>query len=389
MSGRVAVTDFSNLAINADLQGDSINVDDYLAPPLPPVAPGNAPVNTAATPVGAVTGDEPLVPVEFLRSLNGQAKVTFNSVMFAKLHLEKVMYEVEGNKGLVQQNLNANVYSGSVHAKNTVDARNDKAQLRFETIVKSIDLAPLMKAKGFDKSMQLTGRIHANASGQSIGNTRNQILDGLVGNFNFSGDQVRIAPLNVEQQFCKAVTLVTQEDLSKATWNTYTELKQLSGKAAVAKRLVTVENVSANVEKLLLGTHGTINLASGAYDFLLPLKLSRDAADTPTSITTSPQGCKVTSNYWVERSMTLLRCKGAYAQMDPAKDCRPDKDQLNNLVKEYAAYKLKEKHGAKVEEKKSELLKKLDEKLGGEGNAEKTKDLLKNIFKKKEEKTER
>ena len=53
-----------------------------------------------------------------------------------------------------------------------------------------------------------------------------------------------------------------------------------------------------------------------------------------------------------------------------------------------AAYKLKEKHGAKVEEKKSELIKKLDEKLGGEGAAEKAKDTLRSLFKKKEEKPE-
>ncbi|GGY76773.1 hypothetical protein GCM10011613_21590 [Cellvibrio zantedeschiae] len=387
LNGRLAVTDFTALAIDADLQGDTINVDDYLAPPLPPVVPdaaGNAPAPAAV----AVTGDEPLVPVELLRKLNGQAKVAFNSVVFAKMQLEKVLYDVDAKQGLIQQTANANVYSGSIHAKNTVDARNDKAQLRFETIVKSIDLAPLMKAKGFDKKMQLTGHIHANASGQSVGNTRNQILETLTGNFNFSGDQVRIAPLNVEQQFCKAVTLITQEDLSQTTWNTFTELQKLSGKATIAKRVVTVEDVSANVEKLLLGTKGTINLANGSYDFLLPLKLNRDAKDTPTSIITSAQGCKVTSNYWVERSLTLLRCKGAYAQMDPAKDCRPDKDQLNGLIKDYAAYKLKEKHGAKIEEKKSELMKKLDEKLGGEGAAQKAKDTLRNLFKKKEDKTQ-
>jgi AsmA protein len=96
----------------------------------------------------------------------------------------------------------------------------------------------------------------------------------------------------------------------------------------------------------------------------------------------------VTSNYWAERSMNLLRCKGAYAEINPGSDCRPDKDMLNALIKDFAEYKLKEKHGAKIEEKKSELIKKLDEKLGGEGAAQKAKDTLRSLFKKKEEKTE-
>lgn len=84
--------------------------------------------------------------------------------------------------------------------------------------------------------------------------------------------------------------------------------------------------------------------------------------------------------------MSLLRCKGIYAEINPAKDCRPDKDMLNAVIKDFAEYKLKEKHGEKIEAKKAELLKKLDDKLGGEGKTEKTKDLLKNLFKKKDDK---
>lgn len=392
LTGSIAATDFASQQLAINLKGDDINADDYLPPPLPTPVPAQSPAANASVPAPApvaaakTTGDEPLVPVELLRKLNGDAKLAFNSVVLSKIRMEKVQLDVDAKKGVVQQSLNANVYAGSLHTKNSVDARSANPQLHFDVILKGVDIAPILKEKGFDKKMQLTGILHANASGQASGVSKNQILDSLTGSFNFSGDKMRLAPLNVEQQFCKAVTMVTQEDLSQTTWNTYTELQKLSGKASIAKRIITVEGVSGNVEKLNLGTTGTINLVSGSYDFLLPLKLNRDANDTPTSITTSVQGCKVNSNYWVERSMTLLRCKGAYAQMEPTKDCRPDKDQLNGLIKDFAAYKLKEKHGAKLEEKKSELLKKLDEKLGGEGKAEKTKDLLKSLFKKKDDK---
>jgi hypothetical protein len=53
---------------------------------------------------------------------------------------------------------------------------------------------------------------------------------------------------------------------------------------------------------------------------------------------------------------------------------------LNTLIKDFAAYKLKEKYGEKVETKKFELIKKLDEKLGGEGAAQKAKDALKSYL---------
>ncbi len=384
--GSIAIKDFASQALVVDLQGDDINADDYLAPPLSTPVPADQAQNVPAAPAPAVhtIGDEPLVPVELLRKLNVNAKLSLNSFLFSKMHMEKVLLEVDAKQGVVQQTLNANAYAGSIHAKNTVDVRGDNPQLHFETIVKGVDVAPILKDKGFDKKMQLSGSLHANANGQASGVSKNQILDSLTGTLNFSGDKMRLAPLNVEQQFCKLVNMVNQEEAPQTNWNAYTELQKLSGKASIAKRVIRVESVSGNVEKLVLGTSGTLSLVSGSYDFVLPLKLNRDATDTPTSITTSAQGCKVTSNYWVERSMTLLRCKGAYAQIDPTKDCRPDKEQLSSLIKDFAAYKLKETHGAKLEEKKSDLLKKLDEKLGGEGKAEKAKDLLKNLFKKKE-----
>jgi len=383
INGTLAVTDFTSKAITVDLHGDTINLDDYLAPAAPEVATEQQQSVASAPAVAAATGDEPLLPLPLLRSLNMQAKMAFDSLLLSQMQLEKLLADVDARQGISQQNINFNLYGGSIHVKSRLDARGEKAQIGFEAIVKTIDIAEVLKAKKFDKSINLTGKLDANATGQTNGVTTNQLVDSLTARLNFSGDKMRLAPLNIEQQFCKLVNLVNQQPDPQETWNAYTELQKVSGKVDVAKRVITVESVNANVEKLMLGTTGNLNLVNGTYDFLLPLKLNRDANDTPTSIVTSTHGCKVNSNYWVERSMTLLRCKGAYAQMNPAKDCRPDKDQLNLLVKDFAAYKLKEKHGEKIEAKKSELIKKLDEKLGGEGKAEKTKDVLKNLFKKK------
>lgn len=246
----------------------------------------------------------------------------------------------------------------------------------------------MLKAKKLDEKLKLTGAIQANARGQASGITQNQIMTALTANSTFSGVKMRLAPLNIEQQFCKFIALVNREEAPVQTWNGYTELRELSGKITMAKRIVNIESLHAGVEKLLLSSTGNIDLTKGSYDFTLPLKLVRDAADTATSITTSAQGCIVGSNYWAERSMNLLRCKGKFAEINPVSDCRPDKDMLNALIKDFAEYKLKAKYGEKAETKKAELIKKLDEKLGGEGAAQKAKDTLRNLFKKKEETTE-
>ncbi len=352
-------------------------LDDYLAPSTDAKTP-------AAT--ADATGNEPLIPVETLRTLNADIKLSFNKLTYTNLVLEKSLLTVNSKNGILRQQLNANAYSGTIHQKTEVDTRNQNPQLQFEAVLQGIEVAPVLQAKKLDEKLKLTGAIEANVRGQATGVSKNQIMDSLTANSTFSGVKMRLAPLNIEQQFCKFIALVNREEAPVQTWNGYTELRELSGKITMAKRVINIESLNAGVEKLLLGSNGNINLVNGSYDFALPLKLVRDATDTPTSITTSAQGCIVTSNYWAERSMNLLRCKGKYAEINPASDCRPDKDMLNALIKDFAEYKLKEKHGAKIEEKKSELIKKLDEKLGGEGAAQKAKDTLKNLFKKKEEK---
>lgn len=376
--GSLGLADFASKALVVDLQGDEMILDDYLAPKTDE----KAQVATTST------GDEPLIPVDMLRTLNANIKLAFNKLTFTDLVLEKAVLTINAKNGILRQQLNTNAYSGTIHQKAEVDTRNQKPQLQFEAVLQGVEVAPLLQAKKLDEKLKLTGAVEANARGQAAGITQNQIMESLTANSTFSGVKMRLAPLNIEQQFCKFIALVNREEAPAQTWNGYTELRELSGKITMAKRVINIESLNAGVEKLLLGSNGNINLVNGSYDFALPLKLVRDANDTPASITTSAQGCVVTSNYWAERSMNLLRCKGKYAEINPASDCRPDKDMLNALIKDFAAYKLKEKYGEKAETKKAELIKKLDEKLGGEGAAQKAKDTLRSLFKKKEEKPE-
>ena len=375
LKGEISLTDFATQALNINLQGDDINVDDYLAPKIDAATP--AANNQANT-------DTPL-PLPLLRKLNVNLKTTFNKMIFSQLSLEKIQLDVAAHNGSIQQELSANAYTGSIHEKLNMDAHETTANIRFESIIHGVQLEPILKDKKLDKSLHLSGAIEANASGQANGATTNQLIESLNSKANFAGAQVRLAPINIEQKFCQMINLINKNTDSEKSWNGYTELRELSGKVNIANRFITIESVNAGVEKLQLGTTGTINLGSGAYDFMLPLKLIRDATDTPTSITTSAHGCTVNSNYWAERSMALLHCKGAYAEINPVKDCRPDKDMLTAVVKDFAEYKLREKHGAKIEAKKTELLKKLDDKLGGQEKAEQAKALLKNLFKKKDD----
>lgn len=357
--GEIGITDFSTSALKLVLEGQQLNLDDYLPPPSEPQAEPNA-----TTPVE----DTPL-PLDSLRTLNVNATLAFKQLIVNKIALENVALKVVAKNGMIEPSVKANAYSGTISTKAQLDARVQPAQVQFDADIAGLELAPLLKDMEMDSSFGLQGAVQARALGTSKGDSVNQLLKSLNSNVTFSGAQVQVSPINLEQQFCKLVNLVNKADGdangADKEWEKYTELEELSGSIKLRDEIVTIDTFNAGIEKLQLGSHGKINLAADTYDIFLPFKLIKNSTDTVTAdqvaVTTSADGCSIGSQYWLERGLELLRCKGSFAEINPLSDCRPDKALLLDLTKDYAAYKLKEKHGAKIEAKKEELKQKVED----------------------------
>jgi AsmA protein len=264
LNGSVEVADFSTSAIKLNLDGDEINVDDYLAPVVETPVP--APVSTA-------TGDEVLIPLETVRAINADVKIGFTKIVFSGLSLEKMQLDLDAKKGNIQQQLKANAYEGSIRQNGSLDARGQTAQIKFDAAVKGLELAPLLKAKKMDESLKLSGAIQLDANGQASGVSMNKIMESLIAKANFSGAKVRLAPLNIEEKFCKFINLVNKAEDPEKTWDTFTEMRELSGKVNIENRIVTVETFNAGVEKILLSSTGKINLAKNVR-FLFAAQVS-------------------------------------------------------------------------------------------------------------------
>ncbi|WP_049631680.1 AsmA family protein [Cellvibrio sp. pealriver] len=354
-SGNLAVTDFSTSAIKAILEADQFNLDDYLPPPAEPQS-------EQAT---AASAEDTMLPLESLRELNINAKLAFKKIIVHQIALENAVIKVVAKNGMIEPSLKANAYSGTIATKGQLDVRGQQAQLQFDADIAGLELAPLLSDMKMDSSFGLQGAVQARALGTGKGNSVNQLLKSLNSNATFSGAQVRVSPINLEQQFCKLVNLVNKAEDPAQDWEEYTELEELSGSIKLHDEIVTIDTFKAGIEKLQVGSRGKINLAADTYDIFLPFKLIKNSSDTVTTeqvaVTTSANGCSVGSAYWLERGLELLRCKGSFADINPLSDCRPDKDLLLELTKDYAAYKIKEKHGAKIEEKKEELKQKVED----------------------------
>lgn len=353
-SGSIGITDFSTGALKLVLDGDEINVDDYLPPPT----------ETTEQSAAAPAEDTPL-PLDDLRGLNINAKLALKKIIINKIALENVALKVLAKNGMIEQNLTAKAYAGAITAKGQWDARGQQAQVQFDAGVEGLELEPLLKELEMDSKFGLQGAVQARAIGSTQGESVEQLIKSMRSNATFSGAQVRLLPINLEQQFCKLVSLVNKTAEPEKVWDEFTSMSELSGSIKWRDEIITIDAFKAGVEKLQLGSSGKINLATDEYDIFLPLKLMGDKTDTITAdqvaVTTSAGGCSIGSQYWLERGMELLRCTGSFGAINPLSDCRPDKELLVGLTKDYAVYKVKEKHGAKYEEKKDQIKQKVEQ----------------------------
>lgn len=338
-TGKIAIANFATTAIKLALKGDAINVDDY----LPPEA------ETAQPEAVAATEDTPL-PLEAMRTTDVDATITLASMRIKKMTLTDVELHVKAKNGIIDQSLSAAAYQGALSLSSKTEARTDKAIINFNGGIKGLELTPLLSDMDMNKKMDLSGAIQAQTQGAAQGASVNQLLESMNSTASFSGAQVRLSPLNIEEQFCKLVNLVTQQSSEAVTWDNFTELRQLEGNIVWRDQIINLEDFDAGVSQLLLSSKGKINLATNKYDFKLPIKLA-DASQAA-----SLKGCSLTTtNYWVDRGLSLLRCSGSFDAIDPIKDCGFDKNALGNLTKDFAEYKLREKHGAKIEAAEKKL----------------------------------
>lgn len=387
--GHVAIKDMATQALSLQLAGDSLNADDYL-----PVeeTPSTATSTTAATAQGP---EEPL-PLEVIRSLTMDVGVSLEKLQIKNLDVENITYSLKALGGEVNQLFAADAYDGNISTKVDLNAKTSTVKAAFDFQTTGIELEPILKALEVESKAELQGAVTITAKGVSSGKLVSELTNNMDSTATFSGAQIRLAPINLERQFCKLMTDLQAGDLARltsetVTWPKYTEMRELSGSIVWKDQVISINTFKAGVEQFYVGATGRIDLDKDAYDFTLPFQfVDAQLSDANENTEVNPYDCSFTSNYWLNRSISLFRCKGTFATLSPIDDCGVDSEAVRELAKDFAEYTLKEKHGdkideakQKVEDKKQELLNDLQDSLGVDKESTKPKDILKGLIKDK------
>jgi AsmA protein len=277
------VTRFENLAIDLDdtkitgsasLKGpaigfnlnlDAINADRYLPPP----SEGEQEQTKAS-------GDEPLFPVDTLRSLSINGVLKIGKLTIQKLLAEQVEVSVKASGGKL--NINQKIgkfYEGQFTGKVDLNVAGKTPVVRVEKALTNMNAGPLLKdLTGEDK---LTGKGQFNAKLSAQGNSMNAVKKSLGGNLDFSFADGAVKGFNLAETIREAKAKFQGESIPKSDAPPQTDFSELSGSGVITNGVLNNQDLLAKSPFLRVTGAGKVNLVSETLDYKVkPVIVSTD-----------------------------------------------------------------------------------------------------------------
>ncbi|MBZ9567201.1 AsmA family protein [Modicisalibacter tunisiensis] len=343
-------------SLTADLQGGALDLDRYLPPTE--ATPGKQ-ADTAAllnalgvAPAYAATEaaqGADLVPVDTLRTLAVDGKLSLDSLVVKGMTLEQPSLALHGRDGqFTLQRLDARLYDGTLHAEAGLDVRRTPIHWRFSDALDGVQLVPLVEDYS-GKPSPLRGRLNVSGNFTSRTNRADTLLRNLNGKADFRVVDGAVFNVNVSKELCTAVAALEGE-ATQRDWSPDTRFDQLKGSARVVDGVVHNDDLLITLPGIEMTGKGRVNLPTQRFDYDARARF----------VDTADAACKV--NPRLEKVPLPVHCEGELSG-EPGQWCAFDRQAFQKALTSLAKDEAKKKAVDKLNEK-------LDEKLGGKSSEE-------------------
>jgi AsmA protein len=331
LKGDVKVSNFAAPAIRFGLQLDEIDIDRYLPPRSEEAAPAAAPPGTAAA---AGTG---MIPVETLRGLNVNGKLTIGRLKAAQMLSTDIVMQLVGKDGLVRVHpASAKMYQGQYQGDVTLDVRGKQPRISLNEKLAGVQVGPLLE--DMVGEARLSGTTQASAQLTAIGQTPDEFKKTLDGKLAFAFTDGAVQGFNLAAMIRKARARLKGEPAPPESGPNQTDFSALTGTATVSNGVIQNKDLSAKSPLLRVEGEGTVNLPRETLDYRVTAKVVGSLEG---------QGGKGLSDL---RGVAIpIQVAGTFADPDY-------KIRLDEAVREVAEEKVKEKVQEKVQEKLEDQL---------------------------------
>ncbi|MBN2864758.1 MAG: AsmA family protein [Thiotrichales bacterium] len=334
LSGNASVANFDKPNIAYNLNLDKINVSRYLPPPTE--APAE-PIKTAEE-----TDVEIPLPTELLRGLTINGTLKAGSVQYDKLNPTNIVVTVKAKDGLFNVNpIKTDIFKTNVSATAKLDVRKEQPDYAVTFDTKNLPIGEVLIAFIGEDHISGTGAVNADIT--TSGNRLSLIKQGLNGTLSADLQDGAVKGFNLAQSIRQAKEKLGGKKSATADEPLKTDFSSLVGQFVIKDGVVDTKKLQAQAPFMRVDGSGTVDLVKEKLNYLVKTKIVA---------TDKGQGGEDLKEL---NGLTIpVKLKGALTSPDVSLD-------LGSLMEQKAKDEVKKK----IDDKKKEVTKGLEEKLKG------------------------
>lgn len=324
--GKASLKPADAMAADLDLSVDHVDLDRYGAPEAKQAGAKGA--SGGATSPPAARGPPTPIPVDLLRGLHVDARLSVGELRVAGLKASQLVATLAGHGGLVQAApLEAAFYGGRYSGSVALDVRGAVPQLTTQQDLAKLDLGAFLA--DFAKTNRLSGRGTVGATLQARGADSDAMLRSLSGKARLSVADGAVEGVDLWFEVDRAATLVQKRELAAGQGSGRTPFDALGASVDITNGVATTHDLAIDSRQLRTRGEGSINLVSEALDMhLLATVLKAPPGATAPAATLAQVALNVTgtmSSPVVRPDLEGMAKARALQELDKHKDEIKDK----------------------------------------------------------------
>ena len=270
-NGDLKVTSFDAPAITFTLALDQIDVDRYLPPTSSSDAENKQVKAPGAKGAGKASAKSGELPLEALRQLDLNGKMTIGQLKAFNLRSRDVEIHIKADDGVLEISpLNAQLYDGAAAVDLKLDVRKDTPRVSVKESLTGVQAGPLLKDLTGDDPILGTATVKADLNG--VGINADEILKTLQGTAKFSFKEGAINGVNIAALIREAQATLGGKPAPKQEQPNRTDFALLRGSATVKKGLVKNDDLLMKSPLLRIDGAGEVSLPKETIDYTLTTK---------------------------------------------------------------------------------------------------------------------
>ncbi|WP_016856605.1 AsmA family protein [Halomonas smyrnensis] len=352
--------------LEADLQGDRLNMDDYLPASEPSAETAGGPSLPGVGRALAQDEQQALLPADWLAALSLDAKLSLDELILMGQSFSDVSLTLAGDDGRQRLvNFASGLHEGRLSATGELDARETPLRWQLSPRVENLRLGSLLTSLG-EEPAPLEGQLNAEGELTTRGNSVPELKRALNGRLATRLAEGRLPGVNVSQELCTTTARLEGESTSR-DWAPDTRFQRAEASFRIRDGVAESDDLSVAIPGIGLGGEGSFDLTSERFDLRANARFTGEDVDS---------ACEV--NRRLVDVPFPVRCEGQLGG-DSGEWCRFDRDAFRSTLGDLLREEASQRANDKLRESLDGAMEKLDERIGEDSRRE-LRDALDGLF---------